>query len=366
MNLKAKVKHLPSSPGVYLMKDSLGSIIYIGKAKNLKRRVQSYFRKSKSTPAKTQKLVKSLSDLEYKLTDTEFEAFLLESKLIKEFKPLYNKKLKSPLAYPYLVISKDKEYPKINVTNSPVKNDSNLYFGPYTSKNTVERALQGIKEYYKIICHNPSIKSSACLNHSLGLCLGMCLGGSAAEQYNEIIHKVIALLNGADLSIVEELKQKMLDAANKFDFESAAKYRDYMEAINFLINKEKVIEFTAENNNIVIIEPLRDGIIKLFLIKGNKVLFSEKYLLEQSGIEQLDIVLKTNILTYFKTNTPNSLLEVNRDELDEAQIIFSYLKGRTCSYLIIPDHWLISKDNTNLDGAFNKLLYNLKTREAMP
>jgi excinuclease ABC subunit C len=310
MNLKEKVKNLTSSPGVYLMKDSLGSIIYVGKAKNLKKRVQSYFQNSKSHPSKVKKLVKNLKDFEYIVTDTEFEAFMLECKLIKELKPIYNKKMKNPLSYTYVVIQMDEEYPSIEITNSPVENDCNLYFGPYTSKNTVEKALQGMKEYFKILCSNTSKKNTECLNYSLGLCIGMCLGGAAVEEYHNIINKIIALFNGTDMSVLKEMKQRMLYASEKFDFETAAKYRDYIDAISFLINKEKVIEFTKDNKNIAVIEHLSNCTIKLFLIKGNKVLFSEKYILEKANIEYLSTIIKTNILTCFKAKTLNSSIEV--------------------------------------------------------
>lgn len=148
MDLKEKIKKLPSSPGVYLMKDSLNSVIYVGKSKNLKSRVASYFQNSKSHTPKILKLVKNLRDFDYILTDTEFEAFMLECKLIKQMK------------------------------NEYVKNDGNLYFGPYTSKNTIERGIQGIKECCKIFCSNNFQKASCCLNYSLGLCLGMCLGST--------------------------------------------------------------------------------------------------------------------------------------------------------------------------------------------
>lgn len=354
MNLKDKVKNLPSSPGVYLMKDSLGMIIYVGKAKVLKRRVQSYFQNSRAHPQKIVKLVKNIKDFEYLLTDTEFEAFMLECKLIKEYKPLFNKMMKNLLTYTYIVIGMDTEIRSIGITHNPIENDGNLYFGPFTSKHTVERAIQAIKECYKIDCSNPSKKKTACLNYSLGLCIGICLGGSAIEQYNTIIDKIIALLNGTDMSILEEMKQKMLDASEKFDFITAAKYRDDIDLINFLLNKEKIIEFTEDNKNIAMMEYLNNSTIKLFLIKGNQVLLSEKYLLEGTDIYQLRAMVKKNILAYFKG--PSTTLKVCRDDIDEAQIIYNYLKSSSCSYIIIPENWLHTENNSDLEGAINKLL----------
>lgn len=356
MDLKEKVRNLTTSPGVYLMKDSHGGIIYVGKAKNLKKRVRSYFLNLKSRPPKVEKLVKHLKDFDYIVTDTEFEAFMLECKLIQEIKPLYNRKMKSPSSYSYIVIKMDEEYPGIEAASSIIENEGNLYFGPYSSKNSVERAILGLKEYFKILCSNPSKKNSACLNYSLGLCIGMCLGGSAVAQYREIIDRIIALLSGTDRSIVEEMEQKMVSASQKFDFETAAKYRDYIGAVSFLINREKVIEFTEENKNIVIAEHLSDDLIKLFLVKGSKVLFSEKYDLNNADIKEIIEVSRKNILTFFKDKEADLPKQLNKDEIDHAQIIYSYLKGSGCRYFEVPKDWVDSEDISYIIKELNKLL----------
>ncbi|WP_394138966.1 GIY-YIG nuclease family protein [Cytobacillus oceanisediminis] len=354
-----KVKNLPLSPGVYLMKDSLSQIIYVGKAKNLKNRVQSYFRQSKSHSPKVKKLIKHLKDFDFIVTDTEFEAFLLECKLIKDLKPIYNRMMKSPKSFAYIGITIEEEYRTIEMTYSPIENDGKLYFGPFPSKNNVETAIQGVKECYKINCSNPYKKGTACLNVSLGLCNGICLGGSAIQQYNERIDKFIAFLNGTDMWLLEEMRQMMITASEKYDFEAASKYRDYIKAVNSLLYKEKVIEFTEENNNITVIEKLNDSTIKLFLIKRTKVLFSRSYSLE-NHIVQLAEMIKTNITTYFKNNNDHPSIDVSRNEIDEAQIIYSYLNSNNCSYVLIPEKWLDLENHSNIDLALYKLLGNIK------
>jgi excinuclease ABC subunit C len=359
MDLKEKIRNLPSCPGVYLMKDSNDCIIYVGKSKNLRSRVQSYFSKSKGHSPKVEKLVSNLKDFDFILTDTEFEAFMLECKLIKEIKPFYNKKMKNPLSYVFIEIQMIQEYPSLETTNNPIENVSNLYFGPYTNKNTVQRAIQGIKECCRIVCSNPSKNKTTCLNYSLGACIGMCQGGIAAEQYRNIIDRIIALLNGSDKSILQEMEQRMLAASQKLDFNTAAKYRDYIDLTNFLINREKIIEFTEENKNIVMVEHLNCNSIKLFLIHRNNVLFSEKYNLIVTDIGQLLSIIKRNILVYFKTNDINSSLKVTSDEIDEALIIYNYLKYSTCSYFIIPEKWFNSEDSSNLDESLINLLNSL-------
>jgi excinuclease ABC subunit C len=352
MNLKEKVKNLPSSPGVYLMKDSNGSIIYVGKSKNLKSRVSSYFQNSKAHSPKVVKLVKNLKDFEYVITDTEFEAFMLECKLIKELKPLYNRLMKSPLSYTYIKIKTDEKYPSIDITNKRVEAENILYFGPYTNKNTVERAVYGIKESCKLLCSGTSRSSSNCLNYALGLCLGMCIGDTVKEQYHAIVGSIINLLNCTDRKILEEMEEKMDLAAKKFDFETAAKYRDYISAISSLLSKEKVIEFIEENKNIVILESLSDNCAKLFLIKGNKVLFSEKYELNAMDINELTAL----ILSCFKNIELNSDLKIGREDIDESQIIYSYLKSSNCRYSVISDDHLNSDNYIVLENIIEKFL----------
>ncbi|MGG1676344.1 GIY-YIG nuclease family protein [Neobacillus sp. NRS-1170] len=354
MNIKEKVKDLPLTPGVYLMKDSQGHIIYVGKAKNLKRRVQSYFQNIKAHPQKIKKLMANLNDFDYILTDTEFEAFMLECKLIKEMKPIFNRKMKSPKSYPYIVIKMDNGHQILEVTDKIIDNDKNLYFGPFINKYTTERAIQGLKEAFKISCSKPFMKNGPCLNYSLGLCIGMCLGGHALDHYDNIINKIIDLLSGTDFSILEELNQSMITASEQFDFETAAKYRNMLDAINPIIYKEQVIEFTEENKTIVVRESLNDSTFKLFFIKGNKVLFSEKYHLGcTNGLEHLQSI-KEKILTNFNPST--SPTKVSKNDLDEAQIIYSYLMSENCSYKIIPEIWLESEKRTLIDEALNELI----------
>lgn len=359
MNLKEKVKNLPSCPGVYLMKDSLNTVIYVGKSKNLKSRVGSYFQDSKSHPPKVVKLVKNLKDFDYILTDTEFEAFILECKLIKEIKPIYNKLMKSPKSYSYIKIKINEKYPDIERSNEIVKNDGNLYFGPYTNKNTVEKGIQGIKEFNKILCNGNPRKASACLNYSLGLCIGICMNDERQEQYLDIIDKIINLLNGTDKYIIEAMENKMNSLSENLDFECAAKYRDYISAVNYLINKAKVVEYTNENKNIVLLEHLSDDTVKFFLIKGNKILFSEKYILTDYKVEQLKLIFKNNILSYFDNKIQTDALEIGKEEIDDAQIIYTYLKNSSnnCKHTVIPDK-LLNKTN-DIDNFLNKLLAEL-------
>jgi excinuclease ABC subunit C len=348
MTLKEKAKMLPSSPGVYLMKDSTDHIIYVGKSKNLKSRVQSYFQNSKSHTKKVEKLVKQIQSFDYILTDTEFEAFMLECQLIKELKPMFNKLMKSPQAYIYILIKVDREPYRIELTNQIDENNSTLYFGPYTSKNATEKAIKGLKEFFKMDCSNPAHSKSPCLNYSLGQCMGMCFQREAMEKYRQVLYRIIALLEGTDRSILKEMDQKMKEASRDFNFEMAAKIRDYLEALKSVLKKEKVIEFTKENNYILVIEPVGDSKIKMFFIKGSKVLFRQIFEIENINSKQLRAVEMLNMLSNYKTEASNQSMRISKEEIDEAQIIYSYLEKIPRNYLVIPEEWLNSEPLTLL------------------
>ena len=340
------------------MKDSSNSVIYVGKSKNLKNRLGSYFHNSKSHSPKVQKLVKNLKDFDYTLTDTEFEAFMLECKLIKEIKPRYNRQMKSPNSYTYIKLNVNEKHPDIELSNECSKEDRNIYFGPYTNRNTVERGIEGIKECCKILCNNSSRKASSCLYYSLGTCIGMCLQDTPSKEYLDIYNKIISLLNGSDKSILEVMEYNMNNASEKFDFERAIKYRDYLSAVSYLISKGKVIEYTKENKNIVLLEHLSDNTFKFFLIKGNKVLFTEKYILTASDVINLKTILLNKILIYFNDKTLNASIEIKKEDIDESQIIYSYLKNKatSCKHFIVNEKWLNKPDNLNLNKALDELL----------
>lgn len=348
MNPKDKAKNLPTSPGVYLMKDSRGSIIYVGKSKNLRNRVSSYFLNSKNHSNKVKKLVHHLTDFDYILTDTEFEAFMLECKLIKQIQPLYNRLMKTPQSYTYIAIRMDEDLDRIGLAR-----DSNekgcRYFGPFPSKNTAEKAIQGLKEFFKIDCNQHSHHNVPCLNYSLEMCNGMCFESSAREQYQRIIAKIIRLLEGNDTSILKEMNQRMLDASAQFEFEKAARLRDGLEAIRSLLQKEKVIEFAKEDQLIVMMDTVSDRVLKFFIIKRNKILFSKIAEIGHTDPNQLVVWIKSKLFASFKRSP--QLGEVGKDEIDEAQIIYSYLKNSGCSYFLVPEEWLYTENGARLQKA---------------
>ena len=352
-NLKEKSKKLPLSPGVYLMKDSTGRIIYVGKAKKLKQRVQSYFHNSNNHSPKVVKLIAQIKDFDFILTDTEFEAFMLECQLIKEIKPFFNSLMKNPLSYVYISFNMNISLPEIKITDEFVEKDNYYCFGPYTSKNTVKRALEGIKDNYHINCSTTKNQGSVCLNYTLGLCIGMCHSDSARNDYHQIIEKIIALLSGTNMNILEEMKQKMEGAAENYQFEAAGKWRDCIHALQSLIHKEQVIRFTKENTRIIVTETLNDDTLKLFLIQRNKILFSRKYLLHDVDVNRLINDIKYNLC---RSSSNTATQKTRRDEIDEANIVYHYLQSSNNRFLVIPDNWLQQENERMIDEKLSQLL----------
>ncbi|GFP74565.1 UvrABC system protein C [Clostridium fungisolvens] len=342
------------------MKDSLDTIIYVGKSKNLKSRVSSYFTNSKSHSPKVVKLVKNLKDFDYIITDTEFEAFMLECKLIKEIKPIYNKLMKNPISYCYIKITLNDKYPEIDLSDIYSIDDGNIYFGPYTSSNKIEKALLGLKEHYKILCSNKFKSSSACINYSLGLCMGVCMDSFSKDRYLSVIDKIISLFKGTDTSVIEEIEYKMLDAVNKLDFETAAKYRDTIGDINYIVDRTNMINYMDLSRNVILTENLDKTSIKFFLISNNKIIFNEKLTILPNN-NLVDYMTKITLELFGNISSNNSRY-LDKDAIDEAQIIFSYIqnKSNNCRYSIL------DMDSLSIDFevSINRIINNLLTLDS--
>lgn len=357
MNLKEKAKNLPSSPGVYLMRDSLNSVIYVGKSKNLKSRVSSYFQNSKSHTPKVLRLIGNIRDFSYIVTDTEFEAFLLECELIGQIKPPYNKMMKNPKSYLYINVSLSERYPYLSIRSESHKDKNGYSFGPFTNKGKVKQAIEGIKIHFKILCSNSSNNGLACFNHSLGYCKGVCLKKISRKEYESMFRETRALFNGKDKTIVSGLRSTMNSLSRNLKFEEALKYRNYIGAINSLVNKLKVVDYTKKNKNIVVSEYLGEDEIKIFLIKGNNILFREKYGLDRENPNDLRQILKERIYTFFSKSFSGEV-DVEREEIDRSQIIYSYLQGNSenIRYIVISDETLKDLDRVEFNLELNKLV----------
>lgn len=243
--IKSKLELLPNSPGCYIHKDKNGTIIYVGKAKNLRNRVRSYFRGSHDT--KTEALVSEIVDFEFIVTESNIEALLLEINLIKENKPKYNIMLKDDKSYPFIKITNER-YPRLIITRQ-VKKDGGLYFGPYPdvgAANEIKRLLDRIFPFRK--CTNPP--SKVCFYYHIGQCMAHTICKKDEDYFNSMAQEVSDFLKGQDDKIIDELKSKMALAAQNMEFERAAEYRDLIQAIGTLRTKQRVMAKDLQNRDV--------------------------------------------------------------------------------------------------------------------
>jgi excinuclease ABC subunit C len=248
--LKERVKEFPTQPGVYLMKASSSKIIYVGKAKNLRNRVRSYFQDLKDQSPKTKILVTHIAEVEYILTKTEVEAFLLEASLIKKHRPKYNIRLKDDKAYPYIKISWSDDFPRLYLSRK-VKKDGGLYFGPYTSGYLVHETIRFLNRTFKIRdCTDAVFKSRKrpCMTYQIGRCTAPCVQYVTYEEYREDITGARDFLKGQDKKVVKSLEKKMQEASKHEQFEMAARLRDSIHAVKSILQKQSVINAASEKD----------------------------------------------------------------------------------------------------------------------
>ncbi|HEY8269589.1 MAG TPA: excinuclease ABC subunit UvrC [Pseudobdellovibrionaceae bacterium] len=248
--LRELIKGYPIQSGVYLMKSAQDKIIYVGKAKNLRNRVRSYFTDSKDHTPKTRLLVQNITHIEYILTKTEVEAFLLEASLIKKHRPKYNIRLRDDKAYPYIRFTWNEDYPRLYLSRK-VKKDGSLYFGPYTSGGAVFGTIRFLNRTFKIRdCTDAMLKARKrpCMTHQIGRCTAPCVEYISSEEYRSEVEGALLFLKGKNKTVLKTLKQKMLLAAEEEKFEVAARLRDSIESVKSILEKQSVINDTSEKD----------------------------------------------------------------------------------------------------------------------
>ena len=291
------------------MKNSLGEVIYVGKAKILKNRVRQYFRTSKNHSEKVKAMVKNIAEFEYIVTDSEMEALILECNLIKKYSPKYNISLKDDKFYPFIKVTTNEDFPRVFVTRNFAK-DGNKYFGPYTNGAAVYETINLIRKVFPIRTCKKSIKEGeeptrTCLNFHINKCNGPCGGHVSKEEYGKMINSVIDILNGKDKEIIGELKKNMEKCAENFEFEKAASYRDKIAAINELVQKQKMFKVTDEDEDFInIYSDEKDSCIQVFFSRDGKVTGREHYMIENTvGEDSKDILSKFIVNFYSGSST---------------------------------------------------------------
>ncbi len=291
--LEQKIVHLPTRSGVYLFKDEKGTILYVGKAGNIKHRVSSYFQKPTGKDVKTLTMLEKVADIDTIVTDTEKEAYILENNLIKEHHPRYNIKLRDDKNYPCLRLSMEDEFPTLSIVRR-IKKDRSLYFGPYPSATSLKETLRLIRRLFPIrICRDTkfSHRLRPCINYEMGRCLGPCGGKIDPIQYREIVHQVSMFLEGKNKDLVERLKERMEEESEQLHFEKAAKIRDQIRHIEEVVEKQKIVsrDFIDQDvvgfhrqDHTIIVHPL--------FVRGGKLLGGRGFTLPSSGLPDEEIL----------------------------------------------------------------------------
>ncbi len=289
---KARVKLFPEQPGVYLMKDISGKIIYIGKAKELRTRVRSYFTGSKDHSIKTQYLVNQIDNIDYMITHTEVEAFLLEASLIKKHRPRYNIRLKDDKSYPYIRCSLEVDFPRFYLSRR-VKNDGAMYFGPYTSGLAVRDTIRFLNRIYQIRdCTDHFMKSRkrACMTHQIGRCTAPCVNYIAKEEYRENIQGALFFLKGRSKKVLHHLKKEMKKAAKEERFEAAARLRDSISAVEVIWKKQFIVNSHVDTDQDVIAYhgDHRGTLIETLHVRSGRVTGNRSYFFPKLNVQAED------------------------------------------------------------------------------
>ena len=352
MDLQTKLENLPTNPGVYLMKNDKGEIIYVGKAINLRNRVRSYFRELKPEQAKTKALVKHIVDLEYILADNELEALVLECNLIKKYRPKYNINLKDDKTYPFLKITKE-DYPQVLVTRKVLK-DGARYFGPYPSVNELRNSLEMIRKIFPFRSCKQKVFTNdrPCLNAHIKMCYAPCIGRISKEDYNAMIEQIVLFFEGKQDGLVKRLRQEMEQAAENLEFEQAARLRDQLQGIEQIMTQQKaVLGSDGDEDVIAMARGLNQCCVQIFFVRGGKIVGRENYFLKGTdGSSRGEVI--ASFMKQFYLNCQfiprNILLEV---ELDEQAVLEQWLTDKKGSrvYLKVPKRGQ-AKDLVDLVG----------------
>ncbi len=283
-DLEAELKKLPDKPGVYLMHDKEDHIIYVGKAVVLKNRVRQYFQKSRNVSPKIARMIEQIAWFEYIVTDSELEALVLECNLIKEHNPKYNTMLKDGKSYPFLKATIQEDFPRFDLARQ-MKRDGAKYFGPFTSgaaiRDTIEllNKLFHLRNCRKVLPRDVG-KERPCLYHQMGQCPAPCQGGVDREEYRENFQKAVSFLNGNTKEVLKDLQQKMEQLAQNMQFEEAAVYRDLIDSVRQVTERQKITSGDQEDRDIIAIARKEDeAVVQVFFIRGGKLIGREHYYL---------------------------------------------------------------------------------------
>ncbi|MDO4519458.1 MAG: excinuclease ABC subunit UvrC [Eubacteriales bacterium] len=337
--IEEELKKLPGKPGVYIMHGEKDEIIYVGKAVSLKNRVRQYFQSSRNKGAKIEQMVTHISRFEYIITDSELEALVLECNLIKEHRPKYNTMLKDDKSYPFIKVTLGEPFPRV-LFSRRMKKDKSKYFGPYTSAGAVKDVIELVNKLYKVRSCNRTLprdigKDRACLYHHMKQCDAPCQGYISQEEYRKNIDKVLRFLNGDFKDTIDELTEKMMAASEDMRFEEAMEYRDLIQSIHRIGERQKITGYGQEDRDIIAVameESLdlreQDAVVQVFFIRDGKLIGRDHFYLRVARGDTKETVL-SSFVKQFYAGTPFIPSEIMMQrEIEDKEIVEEWLTAR--------------------------------------
>ena len=329
-DIQEELKKLPAKPGVYIMHDEKDTIIYVGKAISLKKRVRQYFQSSRNLGIKKEQMVQQIARFEYIITDSELEALVLECNLIKEHRPKYNTMLKDDKSYPFIKVTVNEEYPRVLFARQ-MKKDKSKYFGPYTSAGAVKDSLELIRKLYHVRTCNRNLpkdigKERPCLYYHIKQCKAPCQGYISKEEYRRQIEGVLDFLNGDYKKLLKELEEKMLQASEELRFEDAAEYRDLMQNIEKIGERQKITGSQGEDKDVIAMAAdEEDAVVQVFFIRDGKMIGRDHFYLKIAADSTSSQVL-LNFVKQFYAGTPFIPKELMlQEEIEETAVLEEWL-----------------------------------------
>ena len=332
-HIEEELKKLPAKPGVYIMHDNKDAILYVGKAVSLKNRVRQYFQGSRNLSPKIQRMVSKVARFEYIVVDSEMEALVLECNLIKEHRPKYNTMLKDDKHYPYIRVTVNEPFPRVLFARTRGK-DKAKYFGPYTNGQAVKDTLDLLKKTYQIRNCNLSLPKEntnrPCLYYHMGQCKAPCRGLVSKEEYGKAIEQVIAFLSGNLSPITKQLECLMKEASENMEFERAAEYRDLLNSVRRMAERQKAdADLTVDRDVVAIATAGEEAVVQVFFVREGKMIGREHYYLTGVEGEDRGSVLQ-EFIKQFYGGTPHIPKELLLSEaIEESELLESYLTERS-------------------------------------
>ena len=348
--IEEELKKLPDQPGVYIMHDSRDAIIYIGKAVSLRKRVHQYFQPSHDEGIKKAQMVKQIARFEYIVTDSELEALVLECNLIKEHRPKYNTMLRDDKTYPYIRVTLGEDFPRVLFSRQQ-KKDKSRYFGPYTSAGAVKDTIELVNKIYQLRTCNRNLprdtgKDRPCLNYHIHQCTAPCQGYITKEAYRERVDAVVEFLNGNYAPVLKSLEEKMNTASANLEFEKAIEYRELLNSVRQIAQKQKITHTDGEDKDIIALATDdRDAVVQVFFIRDGKLIGRDHFYVK-IGTEDTKAQILTTFIKQFYSGTPFIPREIMLpQEIEEQEVLADWLGEKRGSkvYIRVPQKGMKEK-----------------------